>query len=88
MQKAKQAQEKSTELINTGGKGFEGLVGQVLQNRYRIGELLDEGSQGKVFEGVDITKDQLTQTPLIIKFSEQYEALAKEIRILKKLRKM
>ena len=57
MQKTKQAQEKSTELINTGGKGFEGLVGQVLQNRYRIGELLDEGSQGKVFEGVDITKD-------------------------------
>jgi hypothetical protein len=41
---SKHSQEKSTELLNTHGKGFDGLVGQVLQDRYRIGKLIDEGS--------------------------------------------
>ena len=57
---SKHSQEKTTELLYTHGERFDGLIGQILQERYRIGKLIDEGSQGKVFEAIDITKDQNT----------------------------
>ena len=40
-----------------------------------------------MFEAVDVTKDLKNQPPIIIKFSSHHDDLAKEIRILKLLRK-
>ena len=34
MEKSQASSEKTTELINTNGKGFKGLQGKLLQNRY------------------------------------------------------
>lgn len=76
-----------TEILECYGKGYDGLRGQILQKRYVIGEFIDQGGQGKIYSVIDTKKDSDGKVPLIIKFSEDYEAITEEISILKKLRK-
>ena len=76
-----------TEVIECHGKGYKALKGQILQNRYLIGDFIDEGGQGKIYSVVDTKKDSEGKIPLVIKLSEDYESVTEEISILKKLRK-
>ena len=79
--------DSRTEVIECNGKGYNALKGQLLQKRYLIGDYIDEGGQGKIYSVVDIKKDCEGKIPLVIKLSEDYEAITEEIAIMKKLRK-
>ena len=86
MEKLNTNQSKSakTEVIECDGKGYASLTGKVLQDRYKIGEFIDKGNQGSIFEITEIAKPQ---TKMIIKVSEDYDSITEEIKTLKKLRK-
>ena len=58
------------ELLNCRGEGYNGLRGQMLQNRYVIGDFIAKGYQGKIYSVVDVKKDSKKKTALIIKISE------------------
>ena len=83
----KNEEKRKTEIIYTNGKGFDGLKGKLFQNRYLIGDFVDEGGQGKIFSVVDTKRDQAGKIPLIIKISEEYTSITEEISVLKKIRK-
>jgi hypothetical protein len=60
------------------------LVGNILQDRYKIGNFIDKGNQGSIYELTEIAKPL---TKMIIKVSEDYDSITEEIKVLKKLRK-
>jgi len=66
------------------GNGYEALVGNILQDRYKIGNFIDKGNQGSIYELTEISKPL---TKMIIKVSEDYDSITEEIKVLKKLRK-
>jgi hypothetical protein len=47
----------ATEEFNCFSKGFLGLVGQVLQNRFLVCSQIGEGSYGKVFTCQDLVHE-------------------------------
>ena len=73
-----------TEVIECNGQGYQALVGSVLQGRYKIGNFIDKGNQGSIYE---VTENQKSSTKMIIKVSEDYDSITEEIKVLKKLRK-
>lgn len=68
-------------MIDTKGRGLRALKGQTLSGRFYVGKPIDGGAYGKIFD----CKDLKTGASLVIKFSEDYKLLAKEIQNLKKL---
>ena len=60
------------------------LEGQILQQRYQVGKLLDKGNQGKVYEITDVMTEKhgSNKSKLVAKFSEDKDCLANEIRII------
>ena len=67
-------------------KSFEG---KILQDKYIIGQPVNSGNQGMIFKIRDITlgDSQSHFGSHVVKFSPQYELLAFEIKILKKVAK-
>jgi len=47
---------------------FDELKGSCLKERYMIGDLIDRGTSGQVYEAIDIEDDQ--RKPLVIKISQ------------------
>ena len=54
---------------------MKALNGITLSRRFKIGKTIDGGSYGKIFECQDLQNGQ----KLVLKFSEDYKILAKEI---------
>ena len=61
--------------LDSKGKGIKALNGITLSRRFKIGKTIDGGSYGKIFECQDLQNGQ----KLVLKFSEDYKILAKEI---------
>jgi len=61
------------------------MQGQVLKGRYMISTPLDHGSFGSIHECIDLQKPKAT---LVIKLSDNYEMLGKEIESLSEIRKL
>ena len=61
----------------------QAIKGKLVQERFLIGEPLESGKFGSVFKVQDIQ----TKKDYVIKLSPQYELLAYEIKILKKITK-
>lgn len=65
-----------------------GMRGQVLQGKYHIGKPVDQGQYGRIFNVEDATGAQKSKySKLVIKFSEDFESIAHEIKVLKKIDK-
>lgn len=61
---------------------FYGKVeGSIFQDRYKVEHLIDKGLCGKVYSVVDLQSENNHQ-PLVIKVSEQYKLLAKEVKTM------
>ena len=56
----------------------------MLQNRYQIGQPIDEGAHAKIFEVRDLHRDQ---GDLVIKIQQYTRMISREIKILNKIRK-
>jgi serine/threonine protein kinase len=56
------------------------LVGNILQDKYLIGEFLDKGSHGRVHKITDMTNPK---TPLVIKIASNTPQFTEEIKIMK-----
>jgi len=80
-------QTQQIPLINCRGKGYRALVGLVLQDRYKIGAQIDQGTQGRVFDILDLNRKD-SKPFLCIKFSENYKSLSQEIRTISRMRKV
>lgn len=61
------------------------MEGLILKDRYKVLQYIDEGQQGSVYSVEDLQKE--IKGPLVAKFSQEKETLAKEIRYLKKVYK-
>lgn len=57
----------------------------MLKQRYMVQKSLDQGSFGTVYECVDVNKPSLK---CVIKVSDDYKMLSREIEALKDIRKM
>lgn len=60
------------------------LQGKVLKQRYMISHPLDEGAFGNIYECIDLNKPKHNY---VIKISDNYQMLGKEIQALADLRK-
>ena len=81
-----QTQEKigsKTEIIQCDD--IRNLEGKLLKNRFEIGQYIDGGSQGCVFQCHDLNRPNGSE--LIIKISLNTDEITNEIRILKQVRK-
>ena len=61
------------------------LEGKLLKNRFEIGQYIDGGSQGCVFQCHDLNRPNGSE--LIVKISFNTDEITNEIRILKQVRK-
>ena len=59
------------------------LIGSILKKRYMVGNQLDEGSFGCIYDCVDLTD---TKKNLVIKVSTNYQMLGREIQALKDIK--
>ena len=84
MKKVQQSDKKEPIIIDTKGRGLKALKGQTLSERFYVGKNIDKGSYGKIFACDDLQ----TGEKLVVKFSEDYKILAKEIQNLKKFQKV
>ena len=71
----KQSEKKQPTVIEAKGRGMKALKGQTLSGRFQVGKAIDGGSYGKIFDCQDLQ----TGEKLVLKFSEDYKILAKEI---------
>ena len=81
-----QTQEKigsKTEIIQCDD--ITNLEGKLLKNRFEIGQYIDGGSQGCVFQCHDLNRPNGSE--LIVKISLNTDEITNEIRILKQVRK-
>ena len=79
--------QPSTPTIDCNGKLItQALPSNTILDKFVIGKSLDSGEYGRVFQVKDITATS-SSTKYVIKLSEQYENLAHEIKVLKKLTK-
>ena len=63
---------------------MEGLIGKVIDNKYRIKSLLNHGNQGHVFVIEDIRYEN-PKVPLVMKISSDTASIENEIKLLKKV---
>ena len=69
--------QPSFEQVSSDPRGF------ILKGRYKIGRLIGEGAQAKVYKVVDL-QDQSNN--LAIKIQSNYTKLTKEIKIMKRIK--
>ena len=75
-----------TPTIDCQGKLIsQALPSNTILDKFVIGQPVDSGEYGRVFQIKDISGR--SSTKYVIKLSEQYENLAHEIKVLKKLTK-
>ena len=55
-------------ILDTKGRGLDAVKGQTLSGRYLVGQNINNGSFGSIFD----CQDQVTGEKLVIKFSEDY----------------
>jgi len=78
--KSQNGSSTSTKVINLEIIVGNDLIGSVLKKKYMIGNQLDEGSFGSIYDCVDLTD---TTKNLVIKVSTNYQMLGREIQALK-----
>lgn len=66
----------NTQIIDCRNKGYSGLSGKTLKEKYTLGKCIDSGTFGQIFA---------VEGGLVAKVSIDTEILANEIKIIKKL---
>ena len=65
------------------------MKGHILQKRFQIGNAVKSGQQGHIFDVKDLNiKPGKAGTELVVKFSSDFEAIAHEIKVLHKIKKL
>ena len=57
----------------------------LLQNKYRVGKIINSGNQGYIFDVEDTTGNSFQKDEMVIKFSNDYMDSAYEIKVLVKI---
>ena len=89
MESSKQhMKSKDQQVLDLGGNKLETVIHDtVLQHRYKVGKIVSQGSQGAIFDVEDVTGKAFGRGDMVVKFSNDYIALAYEIKVLNKIAK-
>ena len=70
-------------------KFSQAMKNQILQKLYQIGNLVQSGSQGHIFDITDLNcKPDKADQDLVVKFSSDHESIAYEIKVLHKIKQL